>query len=137
MDSVIEVVMDIIPVEDIVELIPLMDSIISWFASLSLILQLTLIGLTLVGLEQFRQGHIGRVGTVTLVIILLSFAYPSWSSLETIWRVYTLVGGLIAIIAGTSYITKKSLPTGFYKFVFVFYGAIPIGLILIFDFPTF
>ncbi|MFA9518186.1 hypothetical protein ACERIT_13385 [Halopenitus sp. H-Gu1] len=111
------------------------EQVIQWFTNLSLIFQLTLVGLVMVAVQQVRQKHIGRVGTVGIGIIVIQQAYPTWETLPQIWQIYVAGAGVCGLIAGVSYLTKASLPSEFYKFVFYVYGAFTVGIILIFGFP--
>lgn len=105
------------------------------FLELSVRLQLTILALGIGAVQQFRQGHIGRVGIVSAGAIVLGTAYPIWSQLTGIWRIYAMVAAPFAFIAGISYITKISLFTGFYKIAYLLYGAIPVILVLVYGFP--
>lgn len=110
-------------------------SIIDQFLELPVPLQITIGVLILVALQQIRQKHIGRVGIVSAGAFVIATAYPIWSQLEGIWRLYVIVAVPFTFLAGISYITKFSLPTGFYRLALLLYGAIPMILVVVFGFP--
>lgn len=110
-------------------------SIINAFLELPVSIQLTIGALALVALQQFRKGHIGRVGIVSAGALVIGTAYPIWSQLEGFWRIYVIAAVPFTFLAGVSYITKFSLPTGFYKLALLLYGAVPLILVLVIGFP--
>lgn len=105
------------------------------FFRLSVPLQATIAALGLAAVQQLRQGHIGRVGIVSAGAVVVGTAYPIWSQLTEIWRVYALVAVPFAFVAGISYLTKTSLPTEFYKIALLLYGGIPVILVLVYGLP--
>lgn len=108
---------------------------VSWFRELPFIFQLTLLGLLLAAVQQFRQGYIGRVAIAGSAILIVQYAYPRWPALPEIWQLYTIIAAVFGIIAGVSYLDKQRLPTEFYKASLLLYGAAPTALILLFGFP--
>ena len=96
------------------------------FIELSLPLQATIGVLGLAAVQQIRQGHIGRVGIASAGAIVFGAAYPFWSGLSGIWKAYAAIAVIFAVIAGISYLTKTSLPTGFYKIALLLYGGDPV-----------
>lgn len=98
-------------------------------------IQLTIAALGVAAVQQLRQGHIGRVGIVSAGAIVIGAAYPIWSQLTGIWRIYPIVAVPVTVIAGISYLTKTSLPTEFYKLAILLYGAAPVILVLVYGFP--
>lgn len=113
----------------------MIENPIDWFLSLPVVLQLTILGLGLAALQQFRQGHIGRIGIAAAGILIIQQAYPVWNQLSSEWRLYSTVAGLFAIVAGFSYITKTSLPSEFYRAAFLLFGGGTIVMILWVGFP--
>lgn len=91
--------------------------------------------LILTAIHQINKGHIGRVGIASAGVLVFTSAYPVWASLQEVWRQYTVVAGVFAVIAASSYMTKTSLPSEFYKIALVLYGGIPILLAWQFGFP--
>lgn len=91
--------------------------------------------LVLTAIHQINKGHIGRVGIASAGVLVFTSAYPVWGSLQEVWRLYTILAGGFAIIAASSYMTKTSLPSEFYKIALVLYGGIPILLAWQFGFP--
>lgn len=89
--------------------------------------------LLLAGIKEMRQGHIGRVGIVMNVFLLWQILLPHWSSLSSLFQWYGNIGTVFAVIAGPSYLAKKSLPTGFYKMAFLLYSSLSllVGVIII------
>lgn len=108
---------------------------IEQFLALPVPLQVSIAALGLVAVQQFNKGHIGRVGIVSAAAIVIGAAYPIWGELSQIWKIYTAVAALFALIAAPSYLTKTSLPTEFYKIALLLYGAVPIILVLVLGFP--
>jgi hypothetical protein len=105
------------------------------FLRLSVPLQATIALCGLVAVQQLRQGHIGRVGIASAGVLIFSTAYPIWSRLAEMWRLYTMVAVAFAVIAGLSYLSKTSLSTGFYKIALLLYGGSPIVMVLLYGFP--
>lgn len=105
------------------------------FLRLSVPLQASVALLGLVAIQQLRQGHIGRVGIASAGVLVFGTAYPIWSQLSTMWRGYTAVAVVFAVIAGVSYLTKTSLTTGFYKIALLLYGAGPVIMVFLYGFP--
>ena len=87
--------------------------------------------LSLYGLKEFRQGHIGRVGLTANVFLLWQLAYPVWANIPELGQLYLNVGTLMAIVAVPSYITKISLPTEFYTWAFRLYSSISVILAVV------
>jgi hypothetical protein len=52
------------------------------------------------------------------------------------WRLYTMVAVIFALIAAVSYLTKTSLTTGFYKIALLLYGAGPLIMVFLYGFPV-
>lgn len=57
-------------------------SLLQQFLELSLPLQATIALLGLIGVQQLRQGHIGRVGIASAGVLVFGTAYPIWSELN-------------------------------------------------------
>jgi hypothetical protein len=108
---------------------------IQWFLDLSVIFQLTLLGLLLAAIQQARQQYIGRIAIAGMAILIVQQAYPVWETLAPLWRYYTLVALVWGGIGTVTYLSKTSLPTEYYKTAYVIYGALPVGLVLLFGFP--
>jgi len=111
------------------------SDLIGEFMELSVPLQLTIVALALAGVQQVRQGHIGRVGIVSAGVLVLGTAYPIWADLPEIWRMYAMIAVPFTGLAGVSYLTKTSLPSEFYKLALLLYGAAPVILALVYGFP--
>jgi bacteriorhodopsin len=111
------------------------EQVIQWFTNLPVIFQLTLVGLALAGVQQARQGYIGRVTIAGMAILILQQAYPVWDTLPQIWKYYTFGAVGFGGIGAVSYLSKTSLPTEYYKIALLLYGAVPVGIILWFGFP--
>jgi hypothetical protein len=105
------------------------------FLQLPVPLQATIALLGLIAIQQLRQGHIGRVGIASAGVLIFGTAYPIWNQLATMWRLYTAIAVVFAVIAGLSYLTKTSLSTGFYKIALLLYGGGPIIMIFLYGFP--
>jgi len=105
------------------------------FLELSVPLQASIALLVLVGIQQLRQGHIGRVGIASAGVLVFGTAYPVWNQLAGMWRLYTAVAVIFAVIAAVSYLTKMSLTTGFYKVALLLYGAGPLIMVFLYGFP--
>lgn len=105
------------------------------FMQLSVPLQATVALLVLIAVQQLRQGHIGRVGIASAGVLVFVTAYPIWNQLAGMWRLYTAVAVLFAIIAAFSYLTKTSLSTEFYKIALLLYGAGPLIMVFLYGFP--
>ncbi|MFP9193178.1 hypothetical protein ACLI4Q_16205 [Natrialbaceae archaeon A-CW1-1] len=99
--------------------------IIDEFLQLSVPMQATILVLGLVAAQQVRQGHIGRVGIASAGAIVFGAAYPIWNTLSEIWKLYTAIAVVFAVIAGVSYLTKTSLSSEFYKIALMLYGGPP------------
>jgi len=108
---------------------------ITWFILQPLPLQLAVGGLALAAIQQFNQGHIGRVGIATAAILVIQMAYPIWGNLAPIWRIYTLISVIFGGVATVSYLTKTSLNTQFYRTAFWLYGGVTIILVMIYGMP--
>ena len=91
---------------------------------------LAIIGLVLVGIAEFRKGHIGRIAIAGNAFLLWQIFFPSWDILPTWFQWYLNLGTIFAIIAVPSYLLKNSfrtsLPTEFYKIAYVLYGSFSI-----------
>jgi hypothetical protein len=105
------------------------------FLEASLPFQATIGLLVLIAVQQIRQQHIGRVGIVSAGVLVLSTAYPVWNQLAAIWRIYTVVGVGFAAVAAPSYLTKTSLPSGFYRAALILYGGVTLILIFLYGLP--
>lgn len=105
------------------------------FLNLSVPIQVTIALFGLVAVQQLRQGHIGRVGIASAGVAVFVVAYPRWEMLPEIWRLYTVIGGVFAIIAGVSYLTKTSLPTEFYKTALLLFGGATVILVFLYGIP--
>lgn len=105
------------------------------FLQLSVPLQASVVLLGLVAIQQLRQGHIGRVGIASAGVLIFGTAYPVWSQLAQVWRAYTAIAVLFAIIAAISYLTKTSLTTEFYRVALILFGAAPIILVFLYGMP--
>lgn len=84
--------------------------------------------LSLYGLKEFRQGHIGRIGIAANVFLLWQLVYPNWTQVPEIGQLYLNLGTLMAVVAVPSYVTKISLPTAFYNVAFKLYSSISVIL---------
>lgn len=93
-----------------------------------------LVGILVTGIAEFRRGHIGRVAIFLNAILLWQIFYSSWIILPIWLQWYLNIGSIVGLIAIVSYIPKKSLPTEFYKFCFVFYGSISIIIVIALSF---
>ena len=113
---------------------PIQDPI-HQFMQLSVPLQASIALLGLILVQQVRQGHIGRVGIASAGVLVFGTAYPIWSQLAEVWRLYTAIAVLFAIIAAISYLTKTSISTEFYKIALLLYGAGPIIMVFFYGFP--
>ena len=113
---------------------PIQDPI-HQFMQLSVPLQASIALLGLILVQQARQGHIGRVGIASAGVLIFGTAYPIWNQLAEMWRLYTAIAVLFAIIAAISYLTKTSLSTEFYKIALLLYGAGPIIMVFLYGFP--
>lgn len=111
------------------------EQAVQWFANLPVVFQLTLAGLALAGVQQARQGYIGRVAIAGMAILIVQQAYPMWGTLPQVWRYYTLGAIGWGGVGAVSYLSKTSLPTEYYKIALILYGAVPVGIILTFGFP--
>lgn len=111
------------------------QSPIQEFMQLSVTLQASVVLLGLIMIKQLRQGHIGRVGIASAGVLVFGNAYPIWNQLAGMWRLYTAVAVVFAIIAAFSYLTKTSLWTEFYKIALLLYGAGPIIMVFLYGFP--
>lgn len=87
--------------------------------------------LSLYGLKELRQGHIGRVGLAANVFLLWQLLYPNWEGLPQIAQVYVNAGNVMALIAVPSYVTKISLPSAFYKWSFRLYSSLSVLIALV------
>lgn len=105
------------------------------FLQLSIPLQASIALLVLVGIQQLRQGHIGRVGIASAGVLVFTTAYPIWNQLAGLWRIYTGVAVVFGVIAGFSYLTKTSVSTEFYKIALLLYGAGPLIMVFLYGFP--
>ena len=112
-----------------------LSSPIQEFMQLSIPLQATMALLVLIGIQQFRQGHIGRVGIASAGVLVFDTAYPIWNQLGEMWRIYTAMAVLFGVVAGFSYLTKVSLSTEFYKIALLLYGAGPLIMVFLYGFP--
>lgn len=108
---------------------------INVFLGFEITLQAVVILLILMAIQQIRQGHIGRVGIASAGVLVFVTAYPIWTELHAVWRGYTAVAVLFALIAGASYLTKTSLKTEFYRIAIVLYGGIPLILVFLYGLP--
>ena len=87
---------------------------------------LVLIGLVLMGIKEFRQGHIGRLGIATNAFLLWQIFYGDWTNLPNWFQWYLNLGTIFAIIAIPSYLLKVSLPKEFYQIAFIGYGSFSV-----------
>lgn len=110
-------------------------ALVQEFLALPVPIQITIAALGLAAVQQYRQGHIGRVGIASAGALVIGTAYPIWGQLSEIWRIYAMVAVPFASIAGVSYLTGTSLPTEFYKIALLLYGAVPVILALVYGFP--
>lgn len=110
------------------------EQLVQWILGLSPVFQLTIVGLTLAGIQQLKQGYIGRIAIAGMAILILQQTYPVWDTLAPVWRYYAIGGVVWGGIGVVTYLTDTSLPTEYYKIAFVVYGAIPVGIILLFGF---
>lgn len=111
------------------------SGLVQAFLDLSVPVQLTITALGLGAIQQFRQGHIGRVGIFSAGALVLGTAYPIWSQLSEVWRIYAMIAVPFMGVAGLSYLSKTSLPSEFYKLALLLYGAAPVILVLVYGFP--
>lgn len=109
---------------------------IAWFLEQSFGVKLLIVGLALAGLQQSRQGHIGRVGIACAAIIVIQQAYPIWGQLSGAWRLYAMLAGIFGSIAAVSYISKTSLTTEFYQAALLLFGGGTVIMVLWFGFPV-
>jgi len=85
-----------------------------------------LIGFTLAGIMERRQGHIGRVGIAINAFSLWQLFYRSWTVLPELVQWYLNLGTIFALVAVLSYLARESLPTEFYSLAFLLYGSLSI-----------
>ncbi|MBX0305352.1 hypothetical protein [Haloarcula salinisoli] len=105
------------------------------FIQLSVPMQASVAVLALIGVQQLRQGHIGRVGIASAGGLVFSTAYPIWNQLAQMWRAYTAIAVVFAVVASVSYLTKTSMSSEFYKVALLLYGAGPIIMVFLYGFP--
>jgi hypothetical protein len=91
---------------------------------------IVLVGLFIVGLKEFRQGYISRIGIFLNAMLLWQIFYSVWNILPPWFQLYMNIGTVIAIIALISYINLIPLPTELYTVCYFAYGSITI-LILV------
>ena len=95
---------------------------------------LLLVGLLLVGIKEFRQGHIGRIGIVVNAFLLWQIFYGDWSKLPIIFQWYLNMGTILALVAIPSYLFRFKLPKEFYQIAFLGYGSISILIVIFIQF---
>lgn len=105
------------------------------FIQLSVPLQASVVLLALIVIQQLRQRHIGRVSIAGAGVLVFGTAYPILNQLAGMWRLYTAVAVVFAIIAAFSYLTKTGLSTEFYQIALLLYGAGPIIMVFLYGFP--
>lgn len=116
---------------------PLMiNNVIFLPSSISLLL---MIGIAVVGIKEFSQGFIGRIGIVVNSLLLWQIFFPLWNNLSSLIQLYLNIGSVVAIIALLSYLSRFigfyfSLPTQFYNFALVLYGSVSILIVIILTF---
>jgi hypothetical protein len=92
---------------------------------------LIMLGLLVAGIAERRQGHIGRVAIFLNAILLWEIFYGSFASLPLLYQYYLNIGSIVGLIAIIAYIPRRSLPTEFYTFAYLFYGSFSVLLAII------
>ncbi|MFZ3077173.1 MAG: hypothetical protein WA139_01845 [Candidatus Aenigmatarchaeota archaeon] len=96
--------------------------------SISLI---AIVGLTLAGVMEIRQGHIGRIGLAINALLLWQIFFGTWMFLPEWFQWYLNIGTIMMFIAVPAYIFGQSLPKEFYQVSFILYGSLSVILAVI------
>ena len=99
-----------------------------------LISYISLLGLIIAGIAEFRQGHIGRLGIAANAFLLWQIFFSVWGALPIWVQWYLNVGTILAVIAIFSYLFKLSLIKEFYQVAFILYGSFSLIFAIIFYF---
>jgi hypothetical protein len=89
-----------------------------------------LILLLLYGYIEIRKHHIGRISMVANVFLLWQVFYNNFALLPGFLQWYLNVGSILAVIGLLTYLSRSSLPSGFYKITFLLYGSLPVLIII-------
>lgn len=89
-----------------------------------------LILLLIYGYIEMRQQYIGRIAMVANVFLLWQIFYNNFQQLPGALQWYLDIGSVIAIVGLITYLSRSSLPTGFYRIGFLFYGSISILVVI-------
>jgi hypothetical protein len=92
---------------------------------------LALIAVALPAFQEWRSGHIGRVGIFVNVVMLWQIFYAGWSTFPLPLQVYLNLGTVVAIVAAISYIKLVRLPSIFYSVARILYGSLTVGVIIL------
>ena len=87
--------------------------------------------MALLGLQEYAQGHIGRLGLAANAFFLWQIFFTKWLLLPELFQWYLNLGTIFAIVGVGSYLLRESLPTIFYRIALVLYGSISIIVIII------
>lgn len=89
-----------------------------------------LILLLIYGYIEMRKQYIGRIAMVANVFLLWQIFYNNFQQLPSALQWYLNIGSILAIVGLITYLSRSSLPSGFYRIGFLLYGSISVLIVI-------